>query len=731
MSTDASEFFNLIYQANEGKAVIAKLDSNRMPTIQKFFEWPEQRDELLAYCEENHKSDLYTCPTLYSGDRALKSMAKATSVVYGDADTFDVTQFRLPPSITVHTSAGHTHTYWILEDSSDPQLAEELAHGVSDAHPKATTGYDTGWARNKFLRVPGSYNNKPEYKTPYRSHFEVTGPVYTVAEFAAEYEPVESAVVLNKEIGEVPTYAEALDSIPSNATLQELLTRSFAKGTAGSEALWLLYKECFRLGATDEQTFAIAKGSHLNKFERDGRRNPDKMLWEDILRARVKQLDAEDDIEGDVEITVQPKAKPASIDFLTPEEKDHLPRTFINEYVDWARTKTDADPEYHVAAACTILSVVFSDYGHAVPQYGRLPLNLWFMVLGSTTRSRKSTARRLMLKTIRALQDEEVFNYDLGSQFTSEGLDNALLDRQFRSGLLHRDEIQSFMKEIDSKAYLSGIKGHLTELYDGEVSGKLRATGDNKRKPATNVSLILFTMGIQKQLAEYLTIEDFQSGFLTRFIYVEGKELERSEKTDYLAQQDLAEAKEGDPVFDRMIDRLLEAREFWNDFVDCSAPTVPVPATPEAWARLNYFISDILDASDSAEKSEVVAAASDRLYTSIIKVATLLAMSEMSNQVELGHMLAAIDRCSIWFVHMVNMAGQISASQWKRRMDKLEDFIISRGGQVSYKAAYSAFKSELMPKQFNEIVVALEEAGQAQVVQDTKTKTKYIMAVTA
>lgn len=734
---DTKEFFDLVFGDGEGMLCLALLNDKREPSLQHFLAWPSQAEEAMEYVAEHSDKDLYFSATLFNGPNARRSSVKWTRVVYGDADNCPVDSLRVCPSIVVHTSTDKTHVYWLLSDSTDPNVAEAFAHGVSDAHPKATTGFDNGWAANKLLRVPGTANtnytdeNSEKYD-PKAEAFEVwaetTGEEFTLAEFEEHYRRAETRDILTKDMGELPTYADALNSLThTSGDLMKLINKRFDKGSAGSEALFLLQQELFRLGATDEACFVICKKSGLNKFEREGRTNADELLWNDVLRARAKSdmVFREASEDQAVTVTVQAQPRHKSIDFLTKEEKAHLPKTFIDEFTTWAASKTDAAQQYHVASAFTILSTIFSDFGHACPKFGRLPLNLWFMVLGDTTRSRKSTTRSQMLKTLHALEDEEEgYKYDLGSDFTGEGLTTELLQRANRSSLVHLDEVQDFIDSLDKKSYLAGLRGQMTELYDGHVNGKLRASGTNKAQSSANIALTMYMMGIRDAVADVLTVKDFQSGFLTRFIYVEAEPPPRTAQSDYIAQADATERIK-DFAFDNFVENLYEARLHWEDLAGGAQPTIPVPCAPEAWERLNKFIRDVLDEAEGTERSEIIQAASQRLSLSILKAATLIAMSQCKDEVELTDMLAAINYCGSWFTHMVNMANKVSESGWTKRIRELEELAIAVGGSIEWERAYRHFKSQgVKPREFMELVNALEEAGQATVVWENPEATK-------
>jgi hypothetical protein len=729
------EYTEFLWEGIEGIAVVALMDGQGNPSNQRFFQWPAQKPQLLDYTAKQAERDTYTSPSLFKVTNARKRSAKAIQVVHADADTFNIEDALLPPSGIAHTSEGKSHLYWKITDCHDPALIEPLAHSVSVTHDKTTTGLDNGWAVNKLLRVPGTSNTK--YDTPFEVTFEVTGHTYTLAEFAAAYPPVEQTVSQFKEMGTLPKMGAALKSLKASPALMQLLNKTSAGNVDRSDALFLLEQELFRCGASDEAAFVICQSHAFNKFEADGKHNSDELLWADILRARSKSElgETEETEDYEVKATIEPSVKDKSVDFLTKEEKASLQSTFISDYVAWASSKTDAAQEYHVAAALMILSTVFSDFGHAVPKFGKLPLNLWFMVLGETTRSRKSTTRALGMSFIKALAvvpdpdadgDGIEYNYDLGSDFTPEALDNELLKRPNRSALLHRDEAQGWIQEMDKKAYMAGAKGKMTELYDGHVSGKLRATGDQNRRGSVDVSLTLFLMGIASQVADYLTQDDFRSGFLTRFIYIEAAPPPRSAKSDYLEQQDLHEVKQGDEVFAAMVKRIENARQHWEDFTPSpDAPTIPVPCVPAAWERLNRFITDVLDAAEGHQRHQIIEAASDRLTKSILKTATLLAMLDCCDKVEMEHMLVAINYSSSWFGHMVNMANRISESSWARSQAAVEEFLLGKGGTVKWEMVYRQFRSDLRADEFLKIIQALTDAGLISVYSDEK-KVRWI-----
>jgi hypothetical protein len=692
----AAEFLDARFQEREGRAVVVLRGPSGELTSRRWFGWPEQRPKMLEYIERHRHEDVYTSDALFKVDRAAKQTVKSLTSVQCDADAFDVSKFRLEPSEIVTTSEGRTHAHWDIIGTEDPDVIEPLAHSVSVAHPKAEDGVDFGWSRAKLIRIPGTTNTK---YTPHQTVTSAkTGAVYTVEEFAAAYPPVAPVAVAEyalRDLGKLPTRVEALKSLRASVKLMELLDKTHTMGMDPSKGRFLLENELFRCGASDEAVFVLLS-DHPFRSKKD-----DNNLWQDILRARAKfeqaPAEAEEDApeDGQIETTVEPPELPKELDFLTQEEKDGLPQTFVSEYVSWASQKTDANPEYHTAAAFTLLSTVFGDHGNApVPFSTRgLPLNLWFMILGPTTVSRKTTALHLLLDMLDELQDEDgQYKYSLGADFTGEGLTNVLLDRENRSALVHKDEFHGLLAEMEQKAYQSGLKETLTALYDGRVSGKLRSTGEAKMKKPVRAAFVLWAMGTTRNVSEAMNVEDFQSGFLARFLYVVGHAPKSTKGLYTLRQPSADEVTTGDSVMLDMIDRLKRARGHWDGFHQPGAPTHPVPCTVEAWDRLNAFIEDVMEAAEGQERHEIIKAASDRMTKNILKAATLLAMFDCADEVQIWHMRAAISYGAKWFEHMVFMANAITASGFRRRQKDVLRYVEEQGGEVTRQALSRKFR---------------------------------------
>lgn len=717
------EFFEAIYGENTGQASITRNDVHGNPVMDRYFTYPDQLDAMVEYCERYAHENVYFTPTLMRSTSRTKSAASKLHVAFADADLFDITTFKAEPSIIVRTSEEKHHVYWVLEDEDNPFEIEKINHAISVAHPKDETGLDTGWAANKLLRVPGTSNLK--YDTRFEVTWEHMGVVYYTHELESHYPKVETGQVQFREREDLPTRAEAMNSVEWSSTISDILEERFRRGNR-SEALHFATHELFRAGATDEVAFVLLKDSNLNKWAQDGMANADDKLWDDIQRSRSKSNVV-------VAADASPLATKAAmtedvvVNFLTKEEQDNLPTTFVDEFVAWSASKTHTNKEFQIAAGFNILSTIFSDFGHVPMQFGSLPLNLWFIVGGRSTFDRKTTVLNQMLHVLDMLSDGEDYSYELGSDFTMSGLSERLLKLPNRSGVVHVDEFQGFLAEL-SKNYMAGTKDSLTELYSGKVKGKLRSTGDTKVQKSVKFSLNFYAMGIAKHIIESLSKDDFLSGFLTRFAWVVPQtEDEQFDPNLGFELEPLEIQKGGDHVLMDMIDRLRGARDTFEGFTSALDDlTRPIRPTPETFERMKQYRIQVFDAAKRLNREEISSSA-ERLTQHTLKCAALLAMSEGKQVVEVQHMVSAINFSNSWFQNLIYAAEQVSDTGWVKDQEEICTALLEEGSTMSAKGLYAKFSGKHKPRDYNELLKSLVDSGQIEVVPEgKKTVVNYV-----
>lgn len=725
---NTKDFLETILGDSAGYATIVTKDAKGVPTVQKFFSYPDELEEMAEYAIAHKEEDVYFSPILYYEQRRIRENAKSVAVVYSDADTCNPENFRVAPSVVVETSKDRWHAYWVLDASSEPNRVAMLAKQIAYAHREQ--GCDvSGWNPTKLLRVADTSNLKYDASQPVTA--TTTGVIYSIEEIEKAYADVTVDKVIEPSNDPLPEITSdvmsVLAKISSNKEVLSLYIDEPTPNADLSKMLWKMEMELFRQGLTAEEVFVVAKHAKCNKYHspnRPRRFDADGDLWREVLRARdsfiANSANSEplEDIDADEETR--------KVDFLSTEEREYVAntRTFIDDYVDWAQKKTDGAVEYQIAGAFTILSSAFSDIGCAAPKYGKMGLNLWFMLLGETTRSRKSTSRNLMLRMLTAYEKFVGYQIDIGSNATGEALVKHLSGRDKMTSLFHRDEVQGLFREFVTKTYMAAAADQYTELYDGKVPVMLRSTGAQNGVKAlqterAETNFIMYLMGITSKVAEILTVDYFRSGFLARFIYVVADAPERSRESEDLAQASEHETIVRDDEMERIIRSVYDSALWWQK--KGGVFPRPIFLTDEALSRFNAFKWEMGSFTNGHPNEESIEPSRQRLALSVWKCAVLLALYDRSEKVETTHLAIAIHYAEGWFKNLIRMAGAISASEWQRDVDGLEAVILSKGGRMRYEEAYKKFSNK-RKREFDEMVDALRSQARLKVfVEGNKT----------
>lgn len=721
-----ADFLTAIFGDSTGIATMVVRGANTGDlTDQKFFEYPEQKHEMVELANKYAMEDVYFSPILFNAPRRIKENAKTVHVIYADADLCQPENFMVEPSISVQTSEGRWHTYWILDAEVEPADAALLAKKIAYAHQHQ--GCDkSGWNTTKLLRIPNTRNLKRE--EGWAIEATTTGEVYTFEQIEQVYGDVEVEPIRELSLAPMPagfpSILEVLEKLNHNPQVVGLYMEQPGHNADLSRLLWKLELELFREGLTPEEVFVVARHAKCNKYhspDRPKRMDADGDLWREIQRAHASFGQEVEDYMPEPISSDTPAAKftKVEVSLLTPEERDvvELNPTFIDHYVRWAKSKTDGATSYQAASAFTALSAVFSDWGYAVPRYGKMGLNLWFMVLGETTLTRKSTSRQLMLRLIRSYEKFGGYQIDIGSDATPEGVTAILAERDKKTSLLHRDEVQGMFKDFMNKTYMASAAERFTELYDGQVPVVIRSSKDKRQSERAETNFIMYLMGITSKVADVLTTEYFRSGFLARFIYVTADAPERSRELEDIQQADEYEVAVKDGVLDDMVRGLFDAVTYWQKK---GVPNPrPIRLSEAALNRFNQYKWEMGNVAESHSERESIEPSRQRLALSVWKCAILLAMHEKSDEVKLSHMLIAISYSEEWFENLVRMAGAISASEWQRDVDRLEAFVVDRGGRVRYEEAYRKFSNK-KKREFDDMIEALRSQARVGAVVDSR-----------
>lgn len=483
----------------------------------------------------------------------------------------------------------------------------------------------------------------------------------------------------------------ALEDIVKAANLVGLYTNALAENETSVHRTHALAKALFAQGLNARQVFTLACKATANLYRN---KRSGKEIWADVQWA----LEAYENPETEGPLT--------AIEFLSEAERGYLKQhpCFVDQYVAWVSSHTDAAPVYSQSLAWMALSAAYASRAKTPWDWEMTPLNLWLLVLGDTTKTRKSTSKGFFIRLVRAFEAATGEMVDIGSDSTAEGLTKVLGPRDGATSMLHIDEVNGFFKTAFTKNYQAGVIEKYTELYDGNVPVSLRATEGSGNAQRATTQFMLLGVGIRKKTAEILTKSDFESGFLARMLW---------------AVADPPAKSSGEPRFKVRKGNLVRDDEMY-ELVDALAdraatldPTVPRFIAPDddALDRLNAW-ADITDhMATKYGDGEVLVPSVARLQVSVAKAAALLALHEGFEEIQLRHVLFALRQAELWFRDMVRMASEVSASDWERRQDEVSDYIVSGTNSIRTDQAIRSKFSRFRPQEMDEVLTGLTKRG--------------------
>jgi hypothetical protein len=634
------DFFKSAFGQTTGYACIALRSPLNGEFKERFFKYPEQADELLQLIRARGLTDdVYFCPQLLTDRKRVKANVELVQCIWADLDGCAPDKLLVSPTCSWETSPERYQAIWALPHPVDPEDGESTSRRVAYGH--ASEGSDrSGWDITQLLRVPGTRNFKygsgPE--APTVKIVGWTDDIHSLEEFAS-YPQVEGYEYLDIPFPDF-IFEKGEEILERNRfRINGASFTLFHREPEGdrSSALFRLEMYCLEAGLTMAETFQVCRDSACNKFADNHIR-----LWKDICRAYGRHKEQ-------IRIaTLPPGTEPA---LVTQQEKaDILAHpSFVERYVEWAKTVGDAAWQYHEAGAFVMLSSCLAGSIRLPTRYGAVLPNLWVMILADTTLTRKSTAMDLATDILMEVDDSILMATD-GSL---EGLMTALQARAGRPSLFLRDEFTGLMDQMGKKDYMSGMKEFLTKLYDGRLQKRLlRKEEITIRDPR----LIMFTGGIKSKMQRIVTAEDVESGFMPRFIFI-------------TAESDPARVKPlgpPEPVSTEGRDRILaeltrikEAHDrtesvlFKDKVVGVRQVVTDAKMTEQAWARYNEVEQTLthLGVEGGPELSETLVPMYVRLAVNILKAALLLAASrclEGEVVVEEGDIIRAATYGDVW-----------------------------------------------------------------------------------
>lgn len=611
------QFFDYLFGNQKGFLCVATASRSKLDFKQKFFEWPAQRSILAGFIEEQQKTkNVWFNVTLLSQPERKKEYVLPSSFAWSDLDFIEPSELTEPfPTCVIESSPSRFQAFWRIEgEPVPPDVAEDFSRKLA-----YSLGADkSGWDSVQLLRVPWTHNfkydNPPQIK------------LLSISDDSYPIEVFDSIKIPDAQDGEGMPDAELPDNLPTldnvlyryktegrlDEEFTSLFVRTPAENSDWSRILWRFIHHCFTIGMRDEEVFVVCKEAACNKYKRDNR--PDSYLWRDVAKAGKEQRNFEAIISSKIEIVTMPHL----VDFDEFEED-----SFIRDYKEWANIATDAPEQYHELTCFIALSAVVCSGLWLGVEWGEIVPNLWGLVLGESTLTRKTTAMRLAVDTLKDLDESLI----LATDGSAEGLLTGLSHRPKRVSIYWKDEVSGLFDSINRKDYLAGLPETLTQLYDvPKVLTRLL------RKETITISepyFIFFGGGIRDKVYSLINDEYILSGFLPRFLVVSGEnDLSRlrrtgppsahsTEKKAQIVRQ-LADLRERFTVVNqtRIGDQIVEM-----------PGRIEARLTPEAWQFYGDLEEKLTNAGNDSDLSMLALPTFTRLAFSLLKMSLLVAAS--------------------------------------------------------------------------------------------------------
>lgn len=667
-------FFTFLFEGQEGFLCITTINrvnpDPKTKVNEKFFRFPDKLNDVVDYVyNHRRKLDVYFCPTLLVKPKRIKENIVESRVVWSDLDECIPDNLLVEPTLVIESSVGRYQGFWVLNETYPALDIENVNKRIAYYHEN--DGADlSGWDLTQLLRIPLTFNHKYI-------------PANKVTVFSVEqenlYSPDDFSVYPGVEQKVIPLPSDLPKKTPTEVlgeykmSLNPRVHYLFNTVPEGdwSQPLWELEKSLLESGLPLKEAFIVCRAAACNKYRRDGR--PETHLWKELVKALEEVKESKKDVSF-------PTLTHRGVqDLLTETERYTCKKesSFIEEYVEWGKTVSDAAWQYHQAGAFIILSSILSGCVSLPTSFGTINPNLWFMILADTTLTRKSTAMDMAVDMLTLVNRESI----LATDSSIEGLLTALSTRPGTPSLFLRDEFTGFIEQMARREYYSGMLETFTKLYDGKFMRRVL------RKETIEVAdpiFILFAGGIKSKMTELLSYEHVSSGFLPRFVII-------------TAEADVSKIRPLGPPTETtstgkqaLIKRLLQIQTHYiRDEGEADANSLRMPKkwnaelTPDAWGRYNKIESTMMQDGIESGLPELMTPTMDRLAKSGLKAAILIAASDKLKDkvvVEEEHLVRAFYYVEQWREHVLYLVNNLGSTGAERQIQRAFAFIKQRPG---------------------------------------------------
>lgn len=703
-----TQFFDALFADREGWVCIATTNPKapRSTFSQEFFKWPRDVLKVEQHILKVEKSlNVYFCVNLLDKPERRKHNCLPCDFLWADLDNADPTILSPPPQIVIRSSPGRWQALWLLSLPLEPPQAESVSKRIAYAY-----GADkSGWDLTQLLRVPYTrnfkYEDNPEIGVKiFGTETRCPPLLFESLPQLPEAEDVDelTADTPMPEVKDLPSEDHIIYKYGARLNASDFIstyTMELAPDADWSRYLWKLIHICFDVGMEPEEAFSVCISSKVNKYTRDGR--PLSHLWRDIIKAAHQRTQLS---------VLSPNYRPLRMPMLVDPDTPIYDDLVIDRYRDWAIESTDAVPEFHDLCSMILCSTIVANSVRLETSYDRAMVpNIWGMILGDSTLSRKTTAMRMVTDLIAQFDPELV----LATDGTAEGLLTGLETRPNKTSIFFKDELSGFFESINHREYLAGMPETLTALYDVPpiYTRRLRKETIRIEHPV----FIFFGGGVRDKVYEALSEQYVLSGFLPRFLVVSGEtDLSRLRRTGPPTEI----GKQG--RLD-IVDELADLFEYYTmdtptkigGEVVLMPPKIFAHLGNDAWETYGDIETLLVSTANDSNVSNLALPTFERLSRSLLKMSLVIAAVRQvpkDNVIQVGvkDVHTAASYIQQWGRHSIEIIMNAGKHQAERKIERIVQHIKDNPGALR---SLIMQHYHLSKREADDILGTIEERG--------------------
>jgi hypothetical protein len=398
-------------------------------------------------------------------------------------------------------------------------------------------------------------------------------------------------------------------------------------------------------------------------------------------------------------------------------------KNFINKYIEYASSMTDAPMEYHEAHAVLLLAIASSGLRLDLSIYpGGINLNMYFIIHGTSYVDRKSTSMNIA----KDIQQRAMPGVRLSENFSPGGLETQLADKDGMPSALYVDEFETLIERMMSQQWMIGLKGLMLTMFK-ERAWTFKKT-DKKGKADELVikdGHLCIIGNVTPAVTERFTQRDIEDGFLGRFVIISSE----SKPERLKAFGEIESAMRNDVVMHlSKIYQACQACRDWRRKENSGSASKKYVSNIEieksALDILDKFQAELESRNDIPYHHFVMV---QRLTDAAYRSSCLIALGEVDPSdlfigplvVEKKHAIQAVKLCEKWFRMAIRFVGGVGVSKTEQKIEKIILDISHSPGQIMTRA--KVMMNNHLTKTFcDEIEMTLLERKQIELVKNDK-----------